>query len=118
QSTLTTVHVMMPIMASLRLADNGKGSRMDFNLGGYLDYFISGKQKHKVGITHIQDKVTIDSRLNGGIGYELALAYGSKIKFLESVFFSVAMYYQLSQYLDNGKSYKPLMSCLQLGFTF
>ena len=35
----------MPIMASLRLIDNGKGSRMDFNLGGYIDYFISGKQK-------------------------------------------------------------------------
>ena len=118
QSTLTTVNIMMPIMASLRLVDNGKGSRMDFNLGGYLDYFISGKQKHKVGITHIQDKVSIDNMLNGGIGYELALAYGSRIKFIESVFFSMALYYQLTQYLDNGKSYKPLMSCLQVGFAF
>ncbi len=50
----------------------GKGSRMDINLGGYIDYFISGKQKHKAGTTHIQDKLTIDNQLNGGIGYELA----------------------------------------------
>lgn len=118
QTTLTMNNIMLPIMASLRLADNGKGSRMDINLGGYIDYFISGKQKHKVGTTHIQDKVTVDNRLNGGIGYELALAYGSKIKFLESVFFSVAMYYQMTQYLDNGKSFKPLMSSLQVGFAF
>jgi hypothetical protein len=118
QTTLTTVNIMMPLMGSFRMLDNGKGSRMDFNIGGYFDYFISGKQKHKVGTIHIQDKATVDNRLNGGLGYELVLAYGSKIKFIESMFFSVGMYYQVTEYLEDGKSFKPLMSCLQVGVAF
>lgn len=118
QTTLTVANIMMPLMASLRLADNSKGSRMDFNIGGYFDYLLTAKQKHKVSTAHIQDKATVDNRLNGGIGYEMAFAFGSKMKFIESMFFSMGMYYQVTEYLDDGKSFKPLMSCLQVGCSF
>ncbi|MBW7913958.1 MAG: outer membrane beta-barrel protein [Taibaiella sp.] len=118
QTTLTTANIMLPLMGSFRLLDNGKGSRMDFNIGGYFDYLLTAKQKHKVGTAHIQDKATVDNRLNGGLGYEMVFAFGSKIKIIESVLFSMGVYYQVTEYLDDGKSFKPLMSCLQVGFAF
>lgn len=118
QTTLTTANIMLPLMGSFRLVDNGKGSRMDFNIGGYFDYLLTAKQKHKVGTAHIQEKATVDNRLNGGLGYEMVFGFGSKMKIIESVFFSMGVYYQVTEYLDDGKSFKPLMSCLQLGCAF
>lgn len=118
QTTVTMANIMLPLLGSFSLLDNGKGSRMDISIGGYADYLLAAKQKHKVGTTHIQDKATVDNRLNGGFAFEMLLAYGSKIKPFKSMFFSMGIYYQMTEYLDDGRSFKPLMSCLQVGFAF
>lgn len=117
-STLTMDGIMLPVMAELILVKNERGSHIDFNLGGYADYLISGVQRYKTGTTQHKSKAPIDNRLNGGAALELAMAFGGKTKRIKHIGFSCAIFYQLTEYSDNGKSFKPLMSAIKLGSGF
>jgi hypothetical protein len=110
QSSLTMYSFKLPVLMRYCMLSTDKGAAF-FAVGPYIDYVFSAKQKYKVGSENHLENAPIDNRFNYGLSAEMTISKGSKRR----MSLSYGLSYQLSEFLSNRTSFKPLSPYLRIG---
>lgn len=121
QSVLTMYSFKVPVFLRYTiLRDESKYSMplVSIGLGPYGEYLFSAQQKYKIGIENFKEKAPIQNKFQYGIAMDLGI-YGKAIKKnFSNLSFHFGIHYQLSDYLKDNTSFKPIVGYLGLGIGF
>lgn len=115
QSSLTLVGAKVPLLFNFTMLKNEDGSRAQLRTGVYLDYLAYSEHQYKTGTINNQAPLAIDNRFQSGLNEEMSLSTAFGQKKMQLVL-ACGMYYQLTQYLDDNSSFRPLQFYFKLGF--
>lgn len=120
QSYLQLYSVRMPLLVRYvfssynnpRKPERVKEASVAF--GPYIDYIFSAKQYYKIGAQKHKENALIENKLTFGLAAEVTALRGSR-NAGDGFSLSLGMMYQLSEYLSEGNSFRPLLVYIRLG---
>lgn len=120
QSYLTLYSVRVPLMIRYNFSTYNNPMRPQvikensFAFGPYVDYIVSAKQQYKIGERKFKEDAMIENKLTWGVTAEITALRGKR-NGGSGFSASLGMAYQLSEYLSQAHSYKPLLVYVRLG---
>jgi len=116
QNRLTITSIRIPLFLKYEFFKNDHGEGIAIGAGPYFEYVTSIRQLYKLNNNNYSDPALIDNHFQAGLGID----FGTSGKFVKSnrLGFGGGMQYQLTDYLHNNPSFKPLIFYLRLGYRF
>ena len=111
----TTIRVPIYIQALLEgYKETGKYSTI--SIGPTVEFVLAAKQQAKINGNTVKENASIDRKINLGIGMEMGMY--KKISKNKLFKFGYGINYNLTDYLKQNKSFKPLSLIFKIGIAF
>jgi hypothetical protein len=116
QNRLQITSIRVPLFLKYEFFKNHRGEGIAIGAGPYFEYVTSVRQIYKLSNNNYSDPALINNRFQAGLGID----FGTSGKVVKSnrLAFGGGIQYQLTEYLDNNPSFKPLIFHLRLGYRF
>lgn len=120
QSLLQMYEIKIPVILKYGFMKDKDGDPFAFiGVGPYANYIAFAQQRYKIGDQNFKEKAPIQNRFQFGFSAELSL-YGNGLfsKSKNPVSLHVGALYQLTDYLKDNTSFKPIMPYVRIGIGF
>lgn len=116
QNVLQLTSVSLPVLFKYQAFSNQAGEGISVGLGPYIEYTADVRQAYKQGGVNKTEKVSLDNRFQSGLVFD----FGTSGKVLKKnrFGFGVGLQYQVTNYLMDKSSFKPLIPYLRFGIRF
>lgn len=119
KSGMIMTGVKVPVTASYTFMKGEKGGRAKVSSGIYGEYITSGVQQYMGDYYEvIKENAPIQNPIQAGINEEVSFAFALGQESKQYVVASAGAFYQLTEYLNTGSSFRPLQFYLKLGIAF
>ena len=113
QHELRMQYLNMPVLYKYRWLNTSAVS-----IGPFIGYLIDAESRYKISSKKYKNDALIENKFRWGLQFEAEFLNLSTLKNKTGVSFAFGCQYQLSNYLNDSRSFKPFFPYLKLGFTF
>ncbi|MFT4061977.1 MAG: outer membrane beta-barrel protein [Edaphocola sp.] len=118
QNELNFYSFRLPVLLkySLLRADDSNNPLVTVGVGPYVEYVFASNQKYKADNQLHKNSIAIQNPVQYGLGFDMGI-YGNKLSNRwGKLSLHTGIQYQISDYLKDAQSFKPIMGYVGLGF--
>ncbi len=101
------------LFVKYQIFSNASGEGISIGLGSYIEYLMSKKQLFKIDQSNYSENAPIDNSILWGISLDFGTS--GVVQKSNRVGFGAGLHYQLSNYLEENPSFKPIIFYIRVG---